>query len=168
MELAEPIQVSLKGLRSVESKLAKAYTSSLSSDEEAGRAKANKELAFLHLVRWLQLYIVGDAENVDVDLADELVNIYQSALSKSSGTDPLCSRFPMYNARLTKLPLWCSAINVCHPAIFAKAASERYADRSIQVAGRTALGNWGIKRTREDELDRDIWKVTLYSICYGD
>ena len=95
VELAEPIQASLKGLRSVESKSAKAYTSLLSSDEEAGRAKANKELAFLHLVRWLQLYVVGDAENVDVDLADELANIYQSALSKSSGMDPSCPRSPV-------------------------------------------------------------------------
>lgn len=42
--------------------------------------------------------------------------------------------------------------------LVAKAASERYAAGSMQVAGQTALGNWAIKHAREDGLDRDNGK----------
>ena len=39
-------------------------------------------LAFLHLARWLQLYVVGDAENAEVELAEELAGVYSAAFGK--------------------------------------------------------------------------------------
>lgn len=85
IELSEPIQESLAALHTVEIHAAKHY-SKLSSqiEDEESKQKSFKELALLQLVRWLQIYIIGDAENIEIDLANELASIYQSALGKTS------------------------------------------------------------------------------------
>ena len=44
-------------------------------------------LAFLHLARWLQLYVVGDAKNAEVELAEELAGVDSAAFGKGG---PFC------------------------------------------------------------------------------
>ena len=81
MELSEPILAAVSTLQSVEAKASKALAKA-SKEEQAKGNRADQLLAFLQLVRWLQLYIIGDAENAEPELADELLSIYKAAFRK--------------------------------------------------------------------------------------
>ena len=81
VELSEPIRAAVSTLQSVEAKASKAFAKS-GKEEHAKGNRADQLLAFLQLVRWLQLYIVGDAENAEPELAEELASIYKAAFKK--------------------------------------------------------------------------------------
>ena len=66
-----------------------------SAEKEARKPAAAAETAgqqrtFAALARWLQLYLLGDPEGLDADLADELTGIHTDAFAKSgkSGRGP--------------------------------------------------------------------------------
>lgn len=81
VELSEPIRAAVLTLQSIEAKASKALAKA--SKEEHGKGtRADQLLAILQLARWLQLYIVGDAENAEPELADELSGIYKAAFKK--------------------------------------------------------------------------------------
>ena len=81
VELSEPIQAAVSTLHSIESKAGKALAKSGEDGQPTGDRK-DQLLSFLQLVRWLQLYIVGDAENAEPELAEELSEIYKFVFSK--------------------------------------------------------------------------------------
>lgn len=81
VELSEPIRAAVLTLQSMETKALKALAKA-SEEEHAKDNRADQLLAFLQLVRWMQLYIVGDAENAEPELADELSSIYKAAFRK--------------------------------------------------------------------------------------
>jgi hypothetical protein len=82
VELSGPIEAAVATLQGIEQRAAKAFTK---LSEEGGSAKGSRSdqvLAFLHLARWLQLYVVGDAENAEPELAEELLGVYKGAFAK--------------------------------------------------------------------------------------
>jgi len=84
VELSEPIQAAVATLCGLEKRAAEALAG-LKGSEEGGGAKGSRcdqLLALLHLARWLQLYVVGDAENAEPELAEELAGVYEGALGK--------------------------------------------------------------------------------------
>ena len=87
VELSEPIQAAVSMLQGVEARAVKA----LAKGTKASQAKGDytdQLLAFLQLVRWLQLYVTGDAENAEPELAEELAGIYKAAFKKGGYLQP--------------------------------------------------------------------------------
>lgn len=87
MELSEPIQAAVATLHSLEAKAAKAWEKG-SNEANAKGGRGDRLLAFLQLSRWMQLYITGDAENIEPELAEELAGIYKAALRKGKTSSP--------------------------------------------------------------------------------
>ena len=81
VELSEPIQAAVTSLHGLEVKCAKAWAK-LSGEGPSKGDRSDQLLSFLQLVRWLQLYITGDAENAEPELAEELASIYKAAFRK--------------------------------------------------------------------------------------
>lgn len=81
VELSEPIRAAVLTLQKVEAKASKALAKAAKEEPMKGNP-GDQLLAFLQLVRWMQLYIVGDAENAEPELADELYTIYKAAFRK--------------------------------------------------------------------------------------
>lgn len=91
VELSEPIAVAVDTLRKLETRAAKALAKS--DEETAARgSRADQLLAVLQLARWLHLYVVGDAENVDTDIPDELLGIFKAAFGKAGAEDHYSTR----------------------------------------------------------------------------
>ena len=53
---------------------------------DAAPEAAVQQRAFAALARWLQLYLLGDPEGLDADLAEELTGIHADAFAKPGKT----------------------------------------------------------------------------------
>ena len=53
--------------------------------KDAKGSKAEQLLALLQLTRWVQLYLIGDPENTEAELAEELAGVYRVAFTKAGG-----------------------------------------------------------------------------------
>lgn len=53
---------------------------------DAAPEAAAQQRAFAALARWLQLYLLGDPEGLDADLAEELTGIHADAFAKPGKT----------------------------------------------------------------------------------
>lgn len=84
MELSEPVSDAVASLRKLDAKASKALIKAAADGGGTG-SRADRLLALLQLARWLQLYVMGDATNVDIDLAAELTAIHRAV----SGTNPI-------------------------------------------------------------------------------
>lgn len=68
----------MDGLTRLEVRVAK----TLAGTEDPKSQEAEQLLALLQLVRWLQLYLIGDPVSIDPGLASELTNIFKAAFGK--------------------------------------------------------------------------------------
>ena len=91
MELSEPIAAAVKSLRSLESRAAKGLAKLDADVDKAKGGKRDQLLSLLQLSRWLQLYVIGDAENMEPELADELLSVYKAAFGKAGLPQYLCT-----------------------------------------------------------------------------
>lgn len=88
VELSEPIRTAVTTLHGLE---LKAASKLLKVEDDQGKGDRKEQLlSFLQLVRWLQLYIVGDAENAEPELAEELSEVYKAAFAKGKSCLRLC------------------------------------------------------------------------------
>ena len=89
VELSEPIEAAVSSLRKLEARAVRALAKGASEVIPGRGGRADQILALLQLARWLQIYIIGDAENVDASLVDDLVEVFKRAFGKP-GRDLKC------------------------------------------------------------------------------
>ncbi len=77
-ELPKELLSAITALRGLAARAEKEARKPSSAAEAAGQQRA-----FAALARWLQLYLLGDPEALDADLADELTGIHADAFAKS-------------------------------------------------------------------------------------